>query len=91
LFVQTGFPFLVNLLQVFELVNNRNAYEQIPSLGIVVTFLILLSKDADGTKTTVLLGLFDKQAHLEWLEKHPSKKPAPGPKKTLSHFYRCVR
>ncbi|KAK2160858.1 hypothetical protein LSH36_126g08053 [Paralvinella palmiformis] len=36
-----------------------------------LTFVIIPD---DTSKTTVLLGVWDKEAHLDWLEKHPSKR-----------------
>ncbi|XP_035732808.1 endoplasmic reticulum lectin 1-like isoform X1 [Vespa mandarinia] len=44
--------------------------------------------EKDGTKTTVNLGKFDRQKHLEWIATHPYKKPGPPEvRKYLSHFY----
>ncbi|XP_076655957.1 endoplasmic reticulum lectin 1 isoform X1 [Halictus rubicundus] len=44
--------------------------------------------ERDGSKTTVNLGKFDKQKHLDWIAAHPHKKPkAPKLRKQLSHFY----
>lgn len=44
--------------------------------------------EKDGTKTTVNLGKFDIQKHLEWIAIHPYKKPGPREiRKHLSHFY----
>lgn len=42
----------------------------------------------DGMKTTVNLGNFDKQKHLEWIATHPHKKPKSLESRThISHFY----
>uniref|UniRef100_A0A0A9X029 Endoplasmic reticulum lectin 1 n=1 Tax=Lygus hesperus TaxID=30085 RepID=A0A0A9X029_LYGHE len=41
-----------------------------------------------GTRDSVTLGLWDKQAHLDWLEKHPHKRPRPVYHRThISYFY----
>ena len=41
-----------------------------------------------GQKTLINLGHFDKAAHLEWVEKNPSKRPkAKELRKHVSHFY----
>uniref|UniRef100_A0A6M2DQP2 Endoplasmic reticulum lectin 1 n=1 Tax=Xenopsylla cheopis TaxID=163159 RepID=A0A6M2DQP2_XENCH len=44
--------------------------------------------ETDGRRTSLLLGKFNEDAHLEWLKQHPNKKPAaPGHRTHLSHFY----
>ncbi|CAG0912370.1 unnamed protein product [Notodromas monacha] len=44
--------------------------------------------EIDGSKKSVLLGEFNKDAHMEWLMKNPRKQPIAGiPKKSVSHFY----
>lgn len=44
--------------------------------------------EKDGSKTSIDLGVFIKDEHLKWLEKHPHKRPKPLAQRTqLSHFY----
>ena len=45
-------------------------------------------EEKDGTKTILQLGIFDEQAHREWLQRHPHKRPLPPDlRKQVSHFY----
>ncbi|XP_050303191.1 endoplasmic reticulum lectin 1 isoform X2 [Anthonomus grandis grandis] len=44
--------------------------------------------EKDGYRTSINLGMFDKEKHLEWIKEHPHKKPKPlEERKQLSHFY----
>jgi len=44
--------------------------------------------ERDGSKTSINLGKFDKDKHLEWIQKNPHKRPKPQAQRTqLSHFY----
>lgn len=44
--------------------------------------------EKDGTKTSINLGRFDRNKHLEWIESNPQKRPKPlSQRKQLSHFY----
>lgn len=44
--------------------------------------------EKDGRRISINLGLFDKEKHLEWIKKHPHKRPKPlDQRKQLSHFY----
>lgn len=44
--------------------------------------------EKDGKKTSILLGRFNKEKHLEWIKNNPQKRPKPlGVRKQLSHFY----
>ena len=44
--------------------------------------------EKDGSKITIKLGTFNKKKHLEWMEKHPHKRPKPlAQRNQLSHFY----
>jgi endoplasmic reticulum lectin 1 len=44
--------------------------------------------DKLGSKTSILLGIFDEKAHKEFLQAHPEKRPKPiGQRKQISHFY----
>ncbi|XP_026315422.1 endoplasmic reticulum lectin 1 isoform X3 [Hyposmocoma kahamanoa] len=44
--------------------------------------------DRAGGKTTLLLGRFSEEAHLEWIKEHKSKAPKPIDQRTsISHFY----
>ncbi|XP_023955101.2 endoplasmic reticulum lectin 1 isoform X2 [Bicyclus anynana] len=44
--------------------------------------------DRAGEKTTLLLGKFDEQAHLDWNKENRGKAPKPSAKRTsVSHFY----
>ena len=41
-----------------------------------------------GKKTVISLGYFDKEKHIEWLDKNPAKRPKPvDSRKYVSHFY----
>lgn len=45
-------------------------------------------EEKDGTRTTILLGTFNEEKHLAWLEANPSKRPKPvGERKQVSHLY----
>ncbi|XP_030748881.1 endoplasmic reticulum lectin 1 [Sitophilus oryzae] len=44
--------------------------------------------EKDGSKIAINLGKFNKQKHLDWIERHPHKRPKPvGERKQLTHFY----
>nr|CAD7427420.1 unnamed protein product [Timema monikensis] len=44
--------------------------------------------EKDGSKTTINLGRFDRNDHIEWLVKNPHKRPKPSAlRKQISHFY----
>ncbi|RZF34826.1 hypothetical protein LSTR_LSTR011213 [Laodelphax striatellus] len=44
--------------------------------------------EKDGSRLVVRLGTFDRAAHVEWLQKHPHKRPKPQASRThVSHFY----
>ncbi|CAH2991090.1 unnamed protein product [Chilo suppressalis] len=44
--------------------------------------------DRTGEKTTLLLGKFDEQAHLDWIKENKRKAPKPVEQRTsVSHFY----
>lgn len=44
--------------------------------------------DKFGSKTSILLGMFDEKAHKEFLQNHPEKRPkAKGQRKQITHFY----
>ncbi|CAH2076942.1 unnamed protein product, partial [Iphiclides podalirius] len=44
--------------------------------------------DRNGEKTTLLLGKFNEQAHLEWIKENRGKAPKPREVRTsVSHFY----
>ncbi|XP_018563564.1 endoplasmic reticulum lectin 1 [Anoplophora glabripennis] len=44
--------------------------------------------EKDGRRVSINLGLFNKKTHLDWIEKHPHKRPKPlAQRKQLSHFY----
>nr|CAD7258790.1 unnamed protein product [Timema shepardi]CAD7573578.1 unnamed protein product [Timema californicum] len=44
--------------------------------------------EKDGSKTTINLGRFDRNNHIEWLVKNPHKRPKPSAlRKQISHFY----
>ena len=44
--------------------------------------------EKDGSKTSINLGRFDKEKHLDWIENNPQKRPKPlSQRKQLSHFY----
>lgn len=44
--------------------------------------------ERDGSKTSINLGVFNKQKHLDWIREHPHKRPKPmEQRKQLSHFY----
>lgn len=44
--------------------------------------------DKFGSKTSILLGVFDEKAHKEFLQLHPEKRPKPkAQRKQISHFY----
>ncbi len=45
-------------------------------------------QEKDGTRTTILLGVFDAEKHLAWLEANPNKRPKTAtPRKQISHLY----
>ncbi|KAI0225860.1 Vam6/Vps39-like protein [Lamellibrachia satsuma] len=49
--------------------------------------VIQFHKEQDG-RMDIVLGRWNVQAHLAWLEEHPTKKPKPlSQRKTISHFY----
>lgn len=44
--------------------------------------------ERDGSKTSINLGVFNKEAHLEWIKQNPHKRPKSlNQRKHLSHFY----
>lgn len=44
--------------------------------------------ERDGSKTSILLGKFNKEKHLKWIRDNPQKRPKPqAVRKQLSHFY----
>lgn len=44
--------------------------------------------DKFGSKTSILLGVFEEKAHKEFLQAHPEKRPKPkGQRKQIIHFY----
>ncbi|XP_054261897.1 endoplasmic reticulum lectin 1-like isoform X1 [Macrosteles quadrilineatus] len=44
--------------------------------------------EQDNTRTTVKLGVFDREAHIAWLTHNPHKRPKPLPeRRQLSHYY----
>lgn len=44
--------------------------------------------DKFGSKTSILLGVFDEKAHKEFLQLHPEKRPKPiAQRKQITHFY----
>lgn len=44
--------------------------------------------DKFGSKTSILLGVFDEKAHKDFLQAHPEKRPkATGQRKQITHFY----
>lgn len=44
--------------------------------------------DKFGSKTSILLGMFDETAHKEFLTQHPEKRPKPeAQRKQINHFY----
>lgn len=44
--------------------------------------------DKFGSKTSILLGVFDEKAHKEFLQTHPEKRPkAKGQRKQITYFY----
>jgi endoplasmic reticulum lectin 1 len=44
--------------------------------------------DKFGSKTSILLGMFDEKTHKEFLQQHPEKRPkAKGQRKQITHFY----
>ncbi|XP_022185059.1 endoplasmic reticulum lectin 1 isoform X1 [Nilaparvata lugens] len=44
--------------------------------------------EKDGSRIVVRLGTFDRAAHVEWLQRHPHKRPKPQATRThVSHFY----
>lgn len=44
--------------------------------------------DKFGSKTSILLGVFDEKAHKEFLQAHPEKRPKPkAQRKQITHFY----
>lgn len=47
--------------------------------------------ERDGSRTSINLGMFNKQKHLDWIKEHPHKRPKPvGSRRQLSHFYSDV-
>ena len=45
-------------------------------------------EEKDGTRTVILLGVYNAEKHLSWLEQNPNKRPKPGPgRKQISHMY----
>lgn len=45
-------------------------------------------EEKDGSRTTIVLGLFNEDKHLAWLEANPSKRPKlVGERKQVSHMY----
>ncbi|CAG9865300.1 unnamed protein product [Phyllotreta striolata] len=44
--------------------------------------------EKNGKKVSINLGIFDRQAHLDWMKENPQKRPKPlGQRKQLSHLY----
>lgn len=44
--------------------------------------------DKFGSKTSILLGVFDEQAHKDFLQAHPEKRPkAKSQRRQITHFY----
>lgn len=44
--------------------------------------------EPDGTRSSINLGYFDREKHLEWIRQHEHKRPKPLAQRTqLSHFY----
>lgn len=44
--------------------------------------------DKFGSKTSILLGVFDEKAHKDFLLQHPEKRPKPkAQRKQITHFY----
>ncbi|KAL1491163.1 hypothetical protein ABEB36_011803 [Hypothenemus hampei] len=44
--------------------------------------------ERDSSRTSINLGIFSKDKHLEWIKEHPHKRPKPlENRKQLSHFY----
>ncbi|XP_068632451.1 endoplasmic reticulum lectin 1 isoform X2 [Battus philenor] len=43
--------------------------------------------DRTGEKTSVLLGKFNEEAHLEWIKENRGKAPKPVVRTSISHFY----
>lgn len=44
--------------------------------------------DKFGSKTSILLGVFDEKLHKEFLQAHPEKRPkVKGQRKQITHFY----
>lgn len=44
--------------------------------------------DKLGSKTSILLGVFDEKLHKDFIDSHPDKKPKKNvPRKQISHFY----
>lgn len=44
--------------------------------------------EQDNTRTTVKLGVFNREAHIAWLTHNPHKRPKPLPeRRQLSHYY----
>jgi endoplasmic reticulum lectin 1 len=45
-------------------------------------------EEKDGSRTSIILGMFDLQRHKQWLAENPHKRPKPlGQRKQVSHFY----
>uniref|UniRef100_A0A4P6D8D0 Endoplasmic reticulum lectin 1 n=1 Tax=Rhodnius prolixus TaxID=13249 RepID=A0A4P6D8D0_RHOPR len=56
--------------------------------GTVEQYHIEKGKDGTTKKTSISLGVFDKEAHIAWIKKNPHKKPRPlGSRTFLFHYY----
>nr|ATU82886.1 secreted Glucosidase beta-subunit-like protein [Pristhesancus plagipennis] len=56
--------------------------------GSVEQYHIEKGRDGIVKKTSILLGVFDKEAHIAWIKKHPSKMPRPiGSRTFLFQYY----
>uniref|UniRef100_A0A224XEI7 Endoplasmic reticulum lectin 1 n=1 Tax=Panstrongylus lignarius TaxID=156445 RepID=A0A224XEI7_9HEMI len=56
--------------------------------GTVEQYHIEKGKDGSTKKTSILLGVFNKEAHIAWIKKNPHKRPRPlGSRTFLFHYY----
>ncbi|KAK9508273.1 hypothetical protein O3M35_007970 [Rhynocoris fuscipes] len=56
--------------------------------GTVEQYHIEKGRDGVVRKTSILLGVFDKEAHIAWIKKNPNKRPRPiGSRTFLFHYY----
>ncbi|XP_065345268.1 endoplasmic reticulum lectin 1 isoform X1 [Cloeon dipterum] len=44
-------------------------------------------EEKDGSRTSIILGIFDAQRHKQWLQENPHKRPKAGQRKQVSHLY----